>query len=635
MSLPKGARRSIVLSLCLILLVGVGPSSSAVGPSPGTVAATWGLEGSPGLHWFRSLARDQGLGPRLEQLIGLFLDDAPKVKTGEFAYTVFTRDISGDGLRDELVLFTEYRIEGADVRSKTTVTAVEGHTGRELWHRRAPGRDTIVLPVNANVGAHAGGLILVEVEGFRSDTTEMIYRFRALNDGGKQVWKHVVRTSIVGNWPVTFTADNYLVTGDIFNALKGPTSELLLASGPVVYPPVWSLQSGVITASTVDGRDGNQSPHPVPEVGAGFVPFAEAVGDLDGDRLDDYVFLNKRPEAILGGEGEPPASVHDGVVNARRGSDGTPGWSSKGLDFTEQNVSVTDLGDMTKDGIGDVFVETNPYSGRAYATYLVEGSEGDLWWKRPGQWPYSPGDIDGNRRRDVLTQSYYSGKGFTATKVWAHDIGGRRLWKKEYRTEHPLYRCCSSLFHFGGSWSVGDVDGRGLLDGGIYHFPPFVTDGVKIDGENIVIDARRGSILARGGEDLYPLGVAIDADGADIAYIEWAAPGDLAIRVMDGATDRVLLESRVGFDIPIDQKAYIELEAARLDRDRCADLALTVESKVPTSERRNTAESSAESLSTYEVVIDGAGGSLLWAKSIGSRDGSVKLISRTDSNSAC
>lgn len=637
-------RLSLALSLCFLLIAGLAPGGQAHTRSAWPDLATPGLDVAPGLRWLRSHARSQGFTPELERMIDLRMDQAPKVKTGEFVYTELVRDISGDGLKDELVLFTKYRIEGAEFQSKTSVTALEGDTGRKLWHRPPPAsKDAAVFPMAADVGPKGGGLILVEVEGIGFETTEMTYTFRAVNDHGKDLWSHEEHTTIVGSWPISFSADNYLVTAGVFDAVKGPTSELLLASGPVVTPPNSSLQSGIIEASVLDGRDGAQTVHPIPEVGVGFVPFAATVGDLDGDKLDDYVFLNSRPTPGLGGEGEPQVTLHDGLVSERRGSDGVVGWTTGGLDFEEQNLSVIDLGDVTRDGVSDVIVEANPYYvDETEATYLIEGTEGSLQWKRPGQWPYSPGDIDKDGRADLLTQSYYSGKGFTATKVWAHGIDGNRLWKKEFRTEHPLYDCCSSLFHFDDSWGVGDVDGRGLVDGGIYHFPPFVIDAnldnedeADLEGENIVIDARRGKVLTRGGEDLYPLGISVDDGTADIAYIEWVAPGDLSIRVMDGAGEKVVLETLVGFDIPLSPNVYFELQAVRVDGDRCGDLVLTVESRVPASKRKPSAEASAASVATYEVVMDGGNGSLLWARSIGSRDGSVEVVSRTDRNRAC
>ena len=579
---------------------------------PHSSSSDVGAWGSPGLQVFRSLAEEPGLAFLTELLPRLLDRDAGKVETDDYAYPVLIGDISGDGRPDQVVLHYRFRF-GDEIEEEFTasITAREGDTGRRLWRRAAP-KNTLVLPFDARVGPGPRGLMLMEVAGFGFGTTEMRYTFRAVNDRGRQVWEHEIVTSIIGEYPIAFTATNYLVTADMLQAVPGSAADLLVASGTVTYPPSWGLRSGVIEARVLDGRDGAMTRHPVPEVGVGIIPFAATMDDLDGDRLDDYVFMNLRPNLPVGDEGEPPISgPHDGIVNARRGVDGSLLWTGEGLDFRDQNLNTSNLGDITGEGIGDVFIETSSSYGSGpdgYATYMLNGANGDLVWKGPGQWPYSPGDIDGDGYRDVLTQSYYSDDGFLATKVWALGISGEKIWKKEYRTENPLYSCCSWLIHFGdGGWGVGDVDADPLDDGFIHHYPPRGAG----EPDAFIIGAKRGRKLASGDSGFHPLGISVDRSSADIAYLDWVAPGDLSVIVRD-VNDRLIMRSRIGFDLPINPRTYFEATGARIDGDECGDLIVLV----------------GTDLKSYEIVLDGATGGIMWSDTIGTRAGSAHLIEK-------
>jgi len=602
-----------------VLVASLAPAQA--GPiSLSPAASAWD---GPGLRLFRSWAEQPGLG-FLDDLLPRLLDrDARKVETSDYAYPVVIGDISGDGRPDQVVLLYRFTLgdQGQD-EIRASITAREGDTGRVLWRKVVP-KDTLIVPFDARVGPRHEGLVLVEVTGFALGTTEQRYVFRAMNDRGRQVWKHEIVSTIVGEWPFAFTATNYPVTADVFQAVPGRATDVLLAWGTVTFPPMWELRSGVIEAGVLDGRDGALASHPAPVAGVGIIPFAAAMDDLDGDRFDDYVFITRRANLPLGGEGEPPVSgPHDGIVDARRGSDGLLLWTGEGLDYQDQNLNTSNLGDITGDGIGDVFVETSSiYLGESgangYATYLLNGAQGDLMWKRPGQWPYSPGDIDRDGYRDLLVQSYYSGEGFLATKVWAREMSGALIWKKEYRTENVLHSCCSLLIHFDDeSWGVGDVDGdrHHLEDGFIYHHPPRNAG----EADAFVIDAKGGARIASGGSGFNPLGISVDRSSADIAYLEWLAPGDLEVVVKD-ARDRAIVRSRVGFDLPISPRDYLYAEGAHIDGDECGDVVVLVMSD----------------LKTYEIVLDGATGGIMWSDSIGSRAGSARLIEKGAPNPAC
>jgi hypothetical protein len=576
----------------------------------------------------RDLAGRAGIGdllPRVEAWLAAAPDEAERLEWGG---RVLVADWSGDGRPDDLSLHYMFVLDPDGVRTTTTLRAIEGDSGKLLWSRRlVRDNDTYVVPLDQKVGPRGtNGLLLVEMAGVAFGSTGIDYTFRALTGTGKKLWTYEHSSTMVGDWPVTFAGADYVTGMGGFDALPGRATDMLLGSGTVVSPPDWRLRSGVIEAAVIDGSDGTLVTHPVPEVGVGFVPQAMAMRDFDADGRDDYVFVNRRESVGPGEDGAPlPLTVGDGLVTARKGTDGAPLWNAGGLDFTDRNVQLSDIGHVVGSKSGDVFVETQ-YQGIGeknadqYLTYLLDGDAGRVVWRRRGQWPYSPGDVDGDGSKDVLLQHFYGVDGYVATHVRAYTDQGRLLWQREYRTEHPLQTCCSWLIHFDGGWGVGDFDGDRLSDGYIEHSAgPFGPRRDVDTVEHFVIDASSGAVLASGGRELYPLGSSADGGTADYADIRWDA-GGLTVEVHDGATAEVLTASEVEFDLPIDPKnLYLEPEAARLTADRCGDVLLLVEAAT----------------GTYELALDGADGSLLWGHSIGRRNGVVRLAGSTDSNEAC
>ena len=575
----------------------------------------------------RSLAAEAGMTDFLDAFRKWL--DQPDVERFEWWARQFVADWSGDGLTDDLTIHQVFTVDGAAIRTAATLRVAEGDTGDLLWTRRWKREsDTIFFPMEAKVGPRGmPGIILGEVTGFGFDTTGITYRYTAFTARGKKLWSRAFSSTVAGSWPITYVATDYVVTAEPFDGLPGKATDLLMASGTVIVPPAWELSAGAISAFVVDGRNGDVVTHPIPEIGAGFVPFAGAMGDFDRDRLDDYVFVNERPNVGPGEDGgTTPVTVGTGVVAARRGTDGIPLWTGGGVDVANQNVQLDDLGDVVGTKEGDVFVETmaqllDPDNEDQTLTYLIEGAAGHLVWKRRGQWPYSPGDLDGDGSRDVLTQHYYSDEGFVATKVRAFTDMGRPLWKREYRTEHPLQTCCSWLIHWGGGWGVGDYDGDRASDGHLWHWAGGIgaTD-VDDEIEQFVIDADSGQILVQGGEELQPLGAPpVDGGLSDYARVHLVA-GGARIEVYDGTTSALLTSSDLEFDVPLPpEKSYVYAESARLDGDRCADVAVSVYAPA----------------GFYEVMLDGSDGSLSWWRSVGLRDGTARVTSSTDANDAC
>ena len=625
LTVERTTRRWAAVLSCLLAL-GLLPTveASSVGASTQLDPAVGALLDAPGFQPITRLAQRFELTEFLNDLMATIAAQSESEVT-EFGYTYLVGDLSGDG-RDDAVI-THYRVEIVDeenftFKSRITSEAVEGDTGRRLWVDSVSGENLLLFPIPARVGSKGhDGVWLIEFRGALIGPTERTYVVRALDHRGKQVWRKENHSTIVGYWPIAYAADDLLVTLDIFDALPGKASELLIASGPIVQPS-WDAAFGSITARVVDGRNGNEEAHFGAQLATGFLPFAAAAQNLDDKPGHDYVFVNEGSDVELEPE-DPIGGVHPagGILFAINGRTGESLWKVHDLQLRNQNVLVEDLGHVVGNGHGDLSVSTvSVESGgpqEKYHSHLVDGA-GAIAWDAPGAYPYSAGDINGDGQGDFLVQSFYSDDGFVATRVWARSSRGKKLWAKEYVTEHPSQTCCSAMFIFGGTWGVGDMTGDGLVEGGLWHPAGSFARGTRIE-EYLVVDPQRGRLLMR-EEEIEPLGVSVDRGTADAFEVDWHVPNDLIIRLRNGPGGRVLTETRLRFDRPLDPT---ELDAyaktARLDRDACTDLAVTVYTPAE----------------NYEVVISSATGRVLWDRALSKRPSSVSMVGRLDHNLAC
>jgi hypothetical protein len=572
------------------------------------------------------LARDFESADALRKLVDVRLGDLQNdAVSEEFAYPYMVGDLSGDGRPDLAIV--HYRLglvdTGSDPNTRITVIVVEGDTGREIWRHKISGHDVFAFPVPARVGpGKRDGLWLIQWHGLGLETTEMSVVLDALGPSGKLLWSRSNTTRIVGQWPFDFTADNYVVTIGRFNALKGAASDALIAAGPVHMS--WAASSGAVTATIVDGVDGESGNSSVLEVGARFIPFPIALEDLDRVPGDDFVFVTEGPAVAVGDTEDPVKYLEpwSGVLKAFSARSGSHLWTVPGLDFDQQNIYAGDRGDVTGDGLVDPFVETISIDFAStleeeYRSYFIDGGVGELMWEGPGSAPYSPGDIDGDDRRDFLTQGFYSADGYAATRIWAFSAHGERLWTTEHRTYHPLETCCSTMFHFGGTWGVGDLNSDRLSDGQLWH--PVGSFEAR-DEENLLVDAERGRLLLRGDETILPLAASVDRGTTDIIDLDWLLPSDVSVKVLDGAGGALRTESRIRFEIPsapVDRGFYAE--AAKLTSDNCSDIAIWIWG----------------TKTDHLVVLSGGSGKMLWGRAISGPAGGVSLVEQTDRNHAC
>lgn len=602
-------------------LVSSGTPAAVSGP----VREDWPrhIAKSAGVRSLYVLLPDEASRHALDQLLSRWSGGTSVVGLSEDIYTRVTHDMSGDDRPDILAVRHSYGLpETTHIRSQ--VIALDGATGERLWTSTAPENATS-YPVEARVGREGkSGFIVVHLSGFDLMTDELVYTIRALNDRGTELWRREFRSTIVGYWPIQYVATNYVVGFDTFDGLPGPATDVLIGSGSVVVPGIIGIESGVIDAYVINGATGELTQHLLPAVGFAGVPRLHAFGDFDGDDLDDYVFTSTGPPVQLAdGDTPPQVSPAGGVVTGRAGTDGQILWSTVGFDFFQQNIFFTDRRDVIGNPAGDAFVETNPIygapEGARERTYLIDGRDGLLVWKRPGQWPFSPGDVDGDGGADLLLLSQWSADGYHGTWVWAITTSGKKIWKRRYLTKDPPATCCSWLWHFDGSWGVGDVNGDALTDA---YFDNHTGGFGSSQRQVFIIDPDNGGILASGDLSLRPLIRSIDADGsADLALVSGGAAGHMSMRVLEGETRRTLLADEIVFALPADAKAYdIDVHTARLTDDECPEILLTVQT--PNN--------------IWEIVLDGGSGKILWAiPFIRENEAAPRLEERADRNTHC
>ncbi|MDQ3956777.1 MAG: hypothetical protein M3273_00480, partial [Actinomycetota bacterium] len=314
-----------------------------------------------------------------------------------------------------------------------------------------------------------------------------------------------------------------------------------------------------------------------------------------------------------------------GVVRARVGIDGALVWERGGFDFSDAlAVWAYRIRDVVGNPRSDVVltpVSDEERGGFRLDMYLVDGASGAPRWKRLGGWPYIPGDIDGDGDHEVVARHVVFSRRLrnVTVKLWAYDVSGKTLWRRVYttRTDGPL-TCragCSSGAGVGFG-PAGDLQPDGIAD-------TYVTTHVRHTpgtetNVRYLVDGRTGERSLVSGAELFPLGTDLDLHGADVARARWRDRNVVVTAVT--SQNRVLWESVVSFGLALEPGDIpLDVVAARLDRDRCADLVVSV------AARRGR----------YVAALDGGDGSLLWMRTLDGAEARGAARAGADRNRAC
>ncbi|MDQ3956949.1 MAG: hypothetical protein M3273_01370, partial [Actinomycetota bacterium] len=248
------------------------------------------------------------------------LEQAEDLGSAHFVYVEPVHDVTGDGSEDVLSVdnYIAFTMEpgvlfpSIEYEVRVILRALDGATGELLWTKRARYRNGYMEAIEARTGPGGdNGFALLVFDGALGTIQQREFTIRTLTGGGNRVWARTWEATVVDEFPA-YSYVNVPVTLGVFDAVEGRSTDYLVGLGNIVVAGVaWVAD---VRAVSVEGAGGLENEHPAHEVGAGTVlPTPWAMGDLSGDGLDDYVFVNPTPQAAQGEE----SLEQGGVVRAR------------------------------------------------------------------------------------------------------------------------------------------------------------------------------------------------------------------------------------------------------------------------------------------------------------------------------
>ncbi|MFN2587113.1 MAG: hypothetical protein ABR613_03185 [Actinomycetota bacterium] len=628
------AIRAGVAAAVSVVTLGASLPASAVTGAAGRDASVGPLA--------RALADGSGLDPAAAATLASFrrlphaddflaaLAQAEETHTAHFVYAEPVHDVTGDGREDVLsvdttVVFTISEglvFPDVEYEVRVVVRVLEGATGDLLWTKRARFKNGYMAVVEARTGAAGrNGFALLVFDGALGPVQQRRFTIRTITGAGKRVWARSWEAVTVEEFPFYGYA-NVPVTLGAFDAYEGRPTDYLVGLGNIAFAGVaWVAD---VRAVTVAGADGAEKEHPVHEVAAGNVlPAPWTTGDLSGDGLDDYVFVNPMPSVAQGEESLEPG----GVVRGRVGEDGDLVWERGGFDFSDALVVwAYSIRDIVGNPRGDVVLT----AWMAYAEderesewdiYLLDGASGGVRWKRLGTWPYVPGDVDADGDQELIARDVVFGRGLkrVTTKLWAYNVAGKTIWKRSYtvRTDGPLTCAAGCSSGAGvGLGSAGDLQPDGIKDS--YVMTHVDHDPGSETNVRYLVDGRTGERSLVSGEELFPLAADLDLHGSDVAKARWTG-GEVEVLAAT-PLDRTLWESMISLGITVEPgRVPLDVVAASLDRDRCPDLVVSIAARK----------------GRYVAALDGGDGSLLWTRTLDGVEAEPSARPSNDRNRAC
>jgi VCBS repeat protein len=348
----------------------------------------------------------QGADGRLlvERPDGTLLGQRP---LGAFVGPPTVADLRGDGTNEVLVAF------GGSVR------VFDSRKGKLTERWRVPGHGVMVY-----LGGEAVPAVDLDGDGDKEvvigDADGAHSRLRVLNASGEEVWSHVfddLPAPTPGNGVYTWTFGNF--TGD--DVLD-------------IYVAAFSGGYNTEVSRMLDGRTGElvASRNDNPErPGIGFGPWVghTAVKDLDGDGLDEAVFLAKDVTYAINGTD----MVHPRIITGHQGLYHTPAFVDVNADGRDEMVM----------GAGFNFLDVVTFAAGSTGSALwthAEPAQGELLGRQSGV-----ADVDGDGQVELAT---YDASG-TVTSFNA--ATGAEEW--QYTLPSP-----------GANITTVDVNGDGRVD---------------------------------------------------------------------------------------------------------------------------------------------------------------------------
>lgn len=547
-------RRQLGLLLALALAAS-GVSAHAAPRTAARQAAAFARWSQRRDLFAKHLPLDPAVRPSV--IVGSGADEARLVRGG---------DLDRDGTVDLIDIRSHetYNPTTDEVTQTMRLEAHRGRDGKQLWSISL-GTAYYVFPIVTSVGTGVPGVVVVQygdqsVDGLVAGAGETAATVTAYDGAGKQVWTRALN----GAWAGSLLTDQEVqpfVTG-VFDAIAGGGSEVLVEYGAFtgLYGGPAYTSTGTAQLVVLDGTTGTPRPFGGPMVSTGWPAEVSTVPDLDGDKLDDAVAVTS----------DGNKTVAYGISGAK----GNPLWVTPTLPDADDSFAVP-AGDVTGDGVGDILVSHDSWSGVPIIgdyvggkVTLLDGKTGVVKWTKAGAFGYALGNVDGASGAEIAVVDWVEDAGVYGFSVTAFDGSGTQRW--------AMRRTLAST---GGSEAidvevglVGDIEPDGAADLGYFiGVTPMKEDGDggKARTEGGTVSGRTGRVLRDPVPGFYAIGVSFDGHGDD-AYTRELKHGLLTVTAWRGDGKGKLWRTAV--------KAAGSTNGslgASLDRDKCADLVVS------------------------------------------------------------
>lgn len=568
-----GGMRRLVVAVAVLTAAVPLPVAARPGPAPADARAEW-------VRQYRAHARGLPVAPLLDAA-------ASPVPDPDFSVFLPAGDLDGDGAGDVGDVRITHAYDEATGATDTTISveARRGRDGHLLWSRTIGGNGLYPYVFFAPVGTAARpGMVAVtrtaDVSGpDEAYTVSGTTTVAAFDGRGTPLWTYDSShraTSTLGTW--VYEDAEIVGTGDL---AAGRAVDLLVegplrvhASDPLGFERVTATR---IQLRVLDGATGTVRALGQPIVAGDAQLWPTVVGDVDGDRLDDVAYLD--PEAA-----EPSLRV-------LRSSDGGE-HSAVPLPEGEDHY-VTRAPDLTGDGRADVLVDTtyDDEYAKPRTTTLVDAARGRAGWTRFSAYHAFVGDVDGRPGTDLVEYYPIYVPGGLGVRLTAINAAGSALWTvtRTLRDTGPPDRSREWVL------PAGDVNGDGVTD---LRYSMATGPGTPPRREDGLVDGRTGRVRAGQPAGLFAAGAALDGRGED-AFTQSLNGDVLTLTAWRGDGSGRLWATSLRAS-----GSHVMTFGARLDGDRCAELAVTTRGTRAT---------------TY--VLSGATGAPLWTLTRPADDG--------------
>ena len=575
-----------------------------------------------------------------------FLRDDAKVRTGRQVYGDPAPDITGSSAPEILETDLRYRYSIGEGRQTlpsvesevdTRIVVRDGANGRKLWAKRYD-RDAYPFSMRVGKKGRHGVVVISGLWNFFGTTEESTLTFDAFDGRGKHLWSREY-SSVSYYDLLTWISKDSPVMIARFDGIEGRAEDLLIGLATTVAAPTTTTMS--VRTLAIDGATGTEHLHPLVDVGIDWWPIPLPTGDLDGDGLDDYATTNKFGVDPGDSETQEPPSI-GGTVYSRRGTDGTPIWTTSGLKmalyaFTDKFPDVA--GDRTPDIGVSTYVprqEALPlplpipdalplprsfwYEPRVY---LMEGAFGAVAWHKAWEWAHTPGDIDRNGKHDVVLGRFRASfkKGKTVFDQLAVDGFGRRLWARRSVWKFETMPCPRNVCFGGwGFWfdAASDYQPDRIRD--VFLYQEVDQNAAFKDKVTRVFDGRTGRMRFEDDSDrvMQPAGVSIDGRGADLVGFDYGN-NEVYMTARDGSNRMLWGGTLSGPDKLVPRNSGFWASGFRLRGDRCGELVV------------NGYDGDA----SFYGIFDGGNGRLLWSRWTGPKGQRLTFDGLKDKNPHC